>query len=182
MSLCVCVFFFFFWSCVLLLLDQGHPGLSEGHWGMVGGWGKDGAQKSLEEILPCKGISGSKPWPSTFQAYSILDLPQHCFVPTEEKYTVIYPYTARDQDEMNLERGAVVEVIQKNLEGWWKIRYPLQLGGFQVTWTLAVQMSVNDCRGDEASACAIKGHFSSVLFGFLPYPYPLKSHSKQNCL
>ncbi|CAD7675523.1 unnamed protein product [Nyctereutes procyonoides] len=41
----------------------------------------------------------------------------------EEKYTVIYPYTARDQDEMNLERGAVVEVIQKNLEGWWKIRY-----------------------------------------------------------
>ncbi|XP_036280622.1 SH3 and PX domain-containing protein 2B isoform X2 [Pipistrellus kuhlii] len=41
----------------------------------------------------------------------------------EEKYSVIYPYTARDQDEMNLERGAVVEVIQKNLEGWWKIRY-----------------------------------------------------------
>ncbi|XP_031294120.2 SH3 and PX domain-containing protein 2B [Camelus dromedarius] len=41
----------------------------------------------------------------------------------EEKYTVIYPYTARDQDEMNLERGAMVEVIQKNLEGWWKIRH-----------------------------------------------------------
>uniref|UniRef100_A0A8D2D0E0 SH3 and PX domain-containing protein 2B n=1 Tax=Sciurus vulgaris TaxID=55149 RepID=A0A8D2D0E0_SCIVU len=41
----------------------------------------------------------------------------------EEKYTVIYPYTARDQDEMNLERGAMVEVIQRNLEGWWKIRY-----------------------------------------------------------
>ncbi|EDM04055.1 rCG32613 [Rattus norvegicus] len=41
----------------------------------------------------------------------------------EEKYTVIYPYTARDQDEMNLERGVVVEVIQKNLEGWWKIRF-----------------------------------------------------------
>lgn len=52
----------------------------------------------------------------------VLDLTQHPFVPAEEKYTVIYPYTARDQDEMNLERGAVVEVIQKNLEGWWKIR------------------------------------------------------------
>lgn len=36
---------------------------------------------------------------------------------------VIYPYTARDQDEMNLDKGAMVEVIQKNLEGWWKIRY-----------------------------------------------------------
>ncbi|XP_014374200.1 SH3 and PX domain-containing protein 2B [Alligator sinensis] len=46
----------------------------------------------------------------------------------EEKYTVIYPYTARDQDEMNLDRGAVVEVIQKNLEGWWKIRYQGQEG------------------------------------------------------
>lgn len=36
---------------------------------------------------------------------------------------MIYPYTARDQDEMNLDKGAVVVVTQKNLEGWWKIRY-----------------------------------------------------------
>ncbi|KAL0161926.1 hypothetical protein M9458_041322, partial [Cirrhinus mrigala] len=40
-----------------------------------------------------------------------------------EKYTAIYPYAARDQDEIDLERGMTVEVIQKNLEGWWKIRY-----------------------------------------------------------
>nr|XP_056707164.1 SH3 and PX domain-containing protein 2B [Euleptes europaea] len=46
----------------------------------------------------------------------------------EEKYIVIYPYTARDQDEMNLDKGTVVEVIQKNLEGWWKIRYQGQEG------------------------------------------------------
>lgn len=76
----------------------------------------------------------------------VLDLTQHPFVPTEEKYTVIYPYTARDQDEMNLERGAVVEVIQKNLEGWWKIRYLLQLDGFQVTGSLGAQRSTCDCR------------------------------------
>ncbi|XP_063784146.1 SH3 and PX domain-containing protein 2B isoform X2 [Pseudophryne corroboree] len=41
----------------------------------------------------------------------------------EEKYSVIYPYAARDQDEITLDKGAIVEVIQKNLEGWWKIRY-----------------------------------------------------------
>lgn len=41
----------------------------------------------------------------------------------EEKYSVIYPYAARDQDEIDLERGMMVEVIQKNLEGWWKIRF-----------------------------------------------------------
>ncbi|KAM9313104.1 SH3 and PX domain-containing protein 2B [Gastrophryne carolinensis] len=41
----------------------------------------------------------------------------------DEKYSVIYPYAARDQDEITLDKGAIVEVIQKNLEGWWKIRY-----------------------------------------------------------
>ncbi|XP_069754890.1 SH3 and PX domain-containing protein 2B isoform X3 [Narcine bancroftii] len=41
----------------------------------------------------------------------------------EENFVVIYPYSARDNDEIDLERGAVVEVLQKNLEGWWKIRY-----------------------------------------------------------
>lgn len=64
-------------------------------------------------------------------------LPPHRipFVPAEEKYTVIYPYTARDQDEMNLERGAVVEVLQKNLEGWWKIRC-LPVPAPVVVWVL----------------------------------------------
>ncbi|XP_038861053.1 SH3 and PX domain-containing protein 2B-like isoform X1 [Salvelinus namaycush] len=46
----------------------------------------------------------------------------------EETYTVIYPYAARDQDEIDLESGMTVEVIQKNLEGWWKIRYQGQEG------------------------------------------------------
>ncbi|TSY69817.1 SH3 and PX domain-containing protein 2B [Bagarius yarrelli] len=41
----------------------------------------------------------------------------------EEKYVVIYPYSARDQDEIDLVKGMTVEVMEKNLEGWWKIRY-----------------------------------------------------------
>lgn len=53
---------------------------------------------------------------------------------------------------MNLERGAMVEVIQKNLEGWWKIRYPLQLGGIQVMWAPAAERAVSDCRWGEVSA------------------------------
>lgn len=40
---------------------------------------------------------------------------------------MIYPYSARDEDEIDLERGMIVEVIQKNLEGWWKIRYKCSL-------------------------------------------------------
>lgn len=93
-----------------------------------------------------KASHGSQPWDHQHpRTLTVLDLNPHPFVPTEEKYTVIYPYTARDQDEMNLERGAVVEVIQKNLEGWWKIRYLLQLGGFQVTWSVSGCPEVCDC-------------------------------------
>lgn len=103
-------------------------------------------------------------------------------MPAEEKYTVIYPYTARDQDEMNLDRGAVVEVIQKNLEGWWKIRYSLRVCGYQVTWAPAAQRSVSHCRWGGVLARASKGHFS-VLFGFTAYSDPsLKVHNKQNLL
>uniref|UniRef100_A0A8D0GUD3 SH3 and PX domain-containing protein 2A n=1 Tax=Sphenodon punctatus TaxID=8508 RepID=A0A8D0GUD3_SPHPU len=41
----------------------------------------------------------------------------------EEKYVTIQPYTSQGKDEIGFEKGATVEVIQKNLEGWWYIRY-----------------------------------------------------------
>ncbi|XP_035518977.1 SH3 and PX domain-containing protein 2A isoform X2 [Morone saxatilis] len=41
----------------------------------------------------------------------------------EEKYVTVQPYTSQGKDEIAFEKGAIVEVIQKNLEGWWFIRY-----------------------------------------------------------
>ncbi|XP_051939720.1 SH3 and PX domain-containing protein 2A isoform X3 [Hippocampus zosterae] len=41
----------------------------------------------------------------------------------EEKYVTIQPYTSQGKDEVSFEKGVTVEVIQKNLEGWWYIRY-----------------------------------------------------------
>ncbi|KAM9809198.1 SH3 and PX domain-containing protein 2A isoform X1 [Syngnathus typhle] len=41
----------------------------------------------------------------------------------EEKYITVQPYTSQGKDEIAFEKGEVVEVIQKNLEGWWFIRY-----------------------------------------------------------
>uniref|UniRef100_A0A674PE66 SH3 and PX domain-containing protein 2A n=1 Tax=Takifugu rubripes TaxID=31033 RepID=A0A674PE66_TAKRU len=41
----------------------------------------------------------------------------------EEKYVTVQSYTSEGKDEIAFEKGAVVEVIQKNLEGWWFIRY-----------------------------------------------------------
>ncbi|XP_041866378.1 SH3 and PX domain-containing protein 2A-like isoform X2 [Melanotaenia boesemani] len=41
----------------------------------------------------------------------------------EEKYITMQPYSSQGKDEIAFEKGVIVEVIQKNLEGWWFIRY-----------------------------------------------------------
>ncbi|XP_078499830.1 SH3 and PX domain-containing protein 2A isoform X2 [Lissotriton helveticus] len=41
----------------------------------------------------------------------------------EEKYVTVQPYTSQGKDEIGFEKGVSVDVIQKNLEGWWYIRY-----------------------------------------------------------
>ncbi|XP_019951803.2 SH3 and PX domain-containing protein 2A isoform X1 [Paralichthys olivaceus] len=41
----------------------------------------------------------------------------------EEKYLTVQPYSSQGKDEIAFEKGVIVEVIQKNLEGWWFIRY-----------------------------------------------------------
>ncbi|CAL1577563.1 unnamed protein product [Knipowitschia caucasica] len=41
----------------------------------------------------------------------------------EEKYVTVQPYSSEGKDEIAFEKGVIVEVIQKNLEGWWFIRY-----------------------------------------------------------
>lgn len=76
----------------------------------------------------------------------------------EEKYSVIYPYAARDQDEISLEKAAVVEVIQKNLEGWWKIRYQNQEGWAPASYLKKVGgelLAQKVGSGPSANSCAL---------------------------
>ncbi|KAL1257731.1 hypothetical protein QQF64_010975 [Cirrhinus molitorella] len=40
-----------------------------------------------------------------------------------ERYITIQPFSSSSQDELGFESGVTVEVIQRNLEGWWFIRY-----------------------------------------------------------
>ncbi|XP_062867191.1 SH3 and PX domain-containing protein 2B isoform X2 [Trichomycterus rosablanca] len=67
----------------------------------------------------------------------------------EEKYVVIYPYCARDQDEIDIEKGMTVEVIEKNLEGWWKIRSQGREG-----WAPASYLKKSDILSQKMSAHA----------------------------
>ncbi|KAK7901441.1 hypothetical protein WMY93_018210 [Mugilogobius chulae] len=39
----------------------------------------------------------------------------------EEKYVTVQSYSSQGKDEIAFEKGVIVEVIQKNLEGWWFI-------------------------------------------------------------
>ncbi|MEQ2220290.1 hypothetical protein ILYODFUR_003857 [Ilyodon furcidens] len=78
----------------------------------------------------------------------------------EEKYSVIYPYSARDQDEIDLERGMIVEVIQKNLEGWWKIRYQGREG-----WAPASYLKKSDIQSQRQSAGAVAHASTNDLEG-----------------
>ncbi|XP_033881064.3 SH3 and PX domain-containing protein 2A-like isoform X1 [Acipenser ruthenus] len=41
----------------------------------------------------------------------------------EEKYITVLPYASQSKDEIGFEKGVTVEVIQRNLEGWWYIRH-----------------------------------------------------------
>ncbi|TRY93676.1 hypothetical protein DNTS_029388 [Danionella cerebrum] len=40
-----------------------------------------------------------------------------------EWYLTVQPFSSTSQDELGFQSGAIVEVIQRNLEGWWFIRY-----------------------------------------------------------
>ncbi|XP_077402102.1 SH3 and PX domain-containing protein 2B isoform X2 [Vanacampus margaritifer] len=79
----------------------------------------------------------------------------------EEKYSVIYPYSARDEDEIDLERGMIVEVIQKNLEGWWKIRYEGREG-----WAPASYLKKADIQSQKQAAGGAAHASTNDLDGF----------------
>ncbi|XP_061558781.1 SH3 and PX domain-containing protein 2B isoform X2 [Phycodurus eques] len=79
----------------------------------------------------------------------------------EEKYSVVYPYSARDQDEIDLERGMIVEVIQKNLEGWWKIRYQGREG-----WAPASYLKKADIQSQKQAAGGAAHASTNDLDGF----------------
>lgn len=39
-----------------------------------------------------------------------------------ERYITVQSFSSSSQDELGFESGVIVEVIQRNLEGWWFIR------------------------------------------------------------
>ncbi|XP_057676451.1 SH3 and PX domain-containing protein 2B isoform X2 [Corythoichthys intestinalis] len=92
----------------------------------------------------------------------------------EEKYSVVYPYSARDQDEIDLERGMIVEVIQKNLEGWWKIRYQGREG-----WAPASYLKKADIQSQK-QAGGVAHASTNDLDGFSKQSQPIRETREGN--
>ena len=38
------------------------------------------------------------------------------------KYICTHDYNAQDDDEITMPKGGYVEVLEKNLDGWWLVR------------------------------------------------------------
>lgn len=54
----------------------------------------------------------------------------------EEQYLCTEEFKPEGEDELGLERGAVVDVIEKNLEGWWIVRYNGKEGYVPATYLM----------------------------------------------
>ncbi|XP_077992434.1 SH3 and PX domain-containing protein 2A-like isoform X2 [Glandiceps talaboti] len=51
-----------------------------------------------------------------------------------ERFVSISPYTAQNSDEISFDKGVVVDVVKKNLDGWWFIRYQSKEGWAPATY------------------------------------------------
>ena len=40
----------------------------------------------------------------------------------EEKFMVVKSYTSDFKDEMSIQMGSIVEVVEKAMDGWWLVR------------------------------------------------------------
>ncbi|XP_046577786.1 SH3 and PX domain-containing protein 2A-like isoform X2 [Haliotis rubra] len=60
--------------------------------------------------------------------------------PGEEwKYICIEPFQTEREDELCLDRGSVVEVVEKNLVGWWFVRHQVSEGWVPATYLCKIK-------------------------------------------
>ena len=77
--------------------------------------------------------------------------PPHCsLLPTAENHITTGAYTGQSCDEVSFEKGVVVKVMEKRLDGWWKVDY-----GGKVGFAQAIFLQRYDQEVDESKTTAI---------------------------
>lgn len=79
----------------------------------------------------------------------------------EEQYICTEDYFPSNPDEVSLDRGAVVEVIQKNLDGWWWVRQNGKEGWAPATYMMKAEKAHME-RVARASGVQIVGKLEDI--------------------
>ncbi|XP_056147839.1 SH3 and PX domain-containing protein 2A isoform X2 [Lampris incognitus] len=80
----------------------------------------------------------------------------------EEKYVTVQPYSSEGKDEIAFEKGVIVEVIQKNLEGWWFIRYQDKEGWAPASYLKKVKDDFSSRKKPPTSPVEIIGNIMEI--------------------
>ncbi|XP_017564319.1 SH3 and PX domain-containing protein 2A isoform X1 [Pygocentrus nattereri] len=78
-------------------------------------------------------------FPSTYLVSPAEQRDDHRTPKGDSHYVTVQAYSSSSQDELGFECGVRVEVIQKNLEGWWFIRYEGKEGWAPASYLKKVQ-------------------------------------------
>ena len=103
-----------------------------------------------------------KVWPflrqTCLEHYIIMTSPP----PTsEEQFLTTSPYNPQHDDELGFEKGVVVEVFEKGLDGWWKIRSDRANNCVCVTFSLCSANSFLFIANHESCVCTGLGPTNS---------------------
>ncbi|KAM6956445.1 SH3 and PX domain-containing protein 2A-like isoform 2-T2 [Aplochiton taeniatus] len=80
----------------------------------------------------------------------------------EEQYVTVQPYASEGKDEIAFDKGAIVEVIQKNLEGWWFIRYQDKEGWAPASYLKKVKDDLSHRKKAVTSPVEIIGNIMEI--------------------
>ena len=82
------------------------------------GWVDDKARQQKHELEVSDGVALGLPAPPEWRFNK-----QNGFLeksPPDERHVAVYPYNAKERDELSFLSGDTVVVVQKDPSGWWK--------------------------------------------------------------
>lgn len=97
--------------------------------------------KDEEEAMTSLGISLCYREDLKFTVYSL----SPCTIQEDtQKYYSVDNYEAEEDDEISFKRGAIVDVLQKSMDGWWLVRIDKAVGLAPATFLKKVEVQELD--------------------------------------